>query len=459
MKLFGDKTFYRSVLKIALPIMIQNMVTNSVGLINNLTVGQLGTESLAGVAIANTLISIFYLCIFGAVSATGIFGAQFSGKRDHNGQRYVFRLMIILTVAFGVLWVLIFVLFGKPMIRMFLHDGGDGSDLNLTLREAYRYLCVMSIGFLPYGVSSAYSEALRENNRTRVPMTASVVALVLSLGLNLLLVPLFGVVGAALASSVSRFAECGVNAWWTHHYPEEMPFVYVVYDTLTVPGELARTVLVRGAPLILSETLWQVADTVITQSYSYFGVSAIAAINMATTIASLINTAFFSMGVAIGIILGNILGTGDMKKARETDTKLLTLSFLIGCAVGVVLIGVGAVVPGLYTNQTEEVRQLARLLIWCEGAGSPFRAFGNGCYYTIRSGGNTVMTFLFDCGCIWLLNTVTAYTLTHFTSLDVVTVYFCVKMVEGIKCLIGLFLVSRGSWLTNIVDRVATEEA
>ena len=456
MKFIGTKSFYQSVFRIAIPIMIQNVVTNSVSLVNNITVSNLGTESLAGVAIANTLISIYYLCIFGAISATGLFGAQFAGRKDYDGERYVFRLMILLSTCFSAIWMLFFLSGGKPLIGLFLHDDGGSSDLALTLSEGYRYLAVMCISFLPYSINSSYSEMLRENGRARVPMISSVVALVLSLVLNLILVPTLGVVGAAAASVVSRFVECIINILWTHRFPEEVPFIYGAYDTMQVPKPLAKQVLMRGLPLILSETLWSVGETVITQSYSYHGVTAVAAINMAVTISSLVNTAFFSLGISIGIILGNILGTGDLKKARDTDNKLLALSLFVGTVVGVLLLGIGVIVPQLYVSQTEEVRKLARLFIWCEGAGAPFRAYGNATYYTIRSGGNTVLTFAYDCGSIWVLSAATAYTLTHFTSLNVVWIYFCVKMVEGIKCLIGTALVAQGGWMKNIVEHVET---
>ena len=200
MKLIGDKQFYKSVLRIAVPIMIQNGVTNMIGLANNITVGQLGTEQLAGVAIANQLISIFYLCVFGAVSGAGIFGAQFFGKRDYNGVRDVFRLKVILMVALSVLGMIILGVFGKPLISSFLHDASDGSDLALTLKEGYDYLLIMLAGFIPYGLGQAYGSTLREADQTIVPMRASIIALLLSLALNYVLIPFMGVAGAATAT-------------------------------------------------------------------------------------------------------------------------------------------------------------------------------------------------------------------------------------------------------------------
>ena len=324
MKLIGNRQFYKMVLRVAVPIMVQNGITNMIGLVNNITVGQLGTEQLAGVAIANQLISIFNLCIFGAVSGAGIFGAQFQGKEDYEGVRNVFRLKVILMLVLSALGIGLFAGFGKPLISAFLHDSSDGSNLALTLQEGYTYLLIMLIGFLPYSLSQAYGGTLREADRTVVPMRASIYALILSVVLNYALIPSMGVAGAALATVISRFVELGLNAWWTHRHPEEVPFVIGVYQTLKVPGHLCRQVLLKGTPLLLNETLWSIGMTLVNQTYSYHGVAVVAAINMATTIANVVNVLFSSMGASIGIIIGNMLGAGDMEKVKEANAQMIT---------------------------------------------------------------------------------------------------------------------------------------
>lgn len=451
MKLIGTKQFYKNVLRVAVPMMIQNGITNMIGLINNITVGQLGTEQLAGVAIANQLISIFNLCIFGAVSGAGIFGAQFQGKEDHEGVRNVFRLKVILMVVLSALAMAAFGMFGKPLISMFLHDSSDGSDLALTLQEGYTYLWIMLIGFLPYALSQAYSSTLREADRTVVPMRASIYALLLSVVLNYALIPSMGVAGAALATVISRFAELFLDAWWTHRHPEQVPFIMGAYHTMRVPGHLSAQVLAKGAPLLLNETLWSIGLTIVSQTYSYHGVAVVAAVNMATTIANLVYVLFNTMGAAIGIIIGNMLGAGDMKKVREANAQMITLSMMIASGVCVLMLIAGPLFPQIYRNTSEEVRELAKWFIWAEAASAPLRAFVNASYYTLRSGGKTMLTFLFDSGFVWCGNVVVAYTLTHFTNMHIVPIYFCCKMVEIIKCVIGYVLVKKGSWMENIV--------
>ncbi len=451
MKLVGNKQFYKIVLRIAIPIMIQNGITNMIGLVNNITVGQLGTEQLAGVAIANQLISIFNLCIFGAVSGAGIFGAQFQGKEDYEGVRSVFRLKIILMIVLSILGIAIFAGFGKPLILGFLHEGGEESDLALTLKEGYVYLLIMLLGFLPYALSQAYSSTLREANRTVVPMRASIYALILSVVLNYMLIPLMGVAGAAAATVISRFAELAMNAWWTHRHPEQVPFVIHVYQSWKVPGKLVKQVLYKGTPLLLNESLWSVGMTIVNQTYSYHGLAVVAAVNMATTIANVVNVLFISMGASIGIIIGNMLGAGDMKKVKEADAQMILLSVLIALGVSGLMLIAGPLFPQIYRNTTQEVKELAKWFIWAEAAGAPLRAFANASYYTLRSGGKTIITFFFDCGFVWCGNVVVAYVLTHFTNMSVIPIYFCSKMVDSIKCIIGYVLVKKGTWIENMV--------
>ena len=107
-KYIGDKHFYRMVLVVVVPIMIQNGITNFVSLLDNIMVGQVGTEQMSGVAIANQLIFVFNLCIFGAVSGAGIFGAQFYGSGDHEGVRDTLRFKLVTSLALFLIAALVF---------------------------------------------------------------------------------------------------------------------------------------------------------------------------------------------------------------------------------------------------------------------------------------------------------------------------------------------------------------
>ena len=445
-----DRELYRRVMKLAIPLMLQFGLSNLIGVINNIMVGVLGTEQLAGVSIANQLIGIYYLCIFGAVSGAEIFGAQYYGREDYDAVRYIFRYKIIVALCISALMSLLFVLFGKPLISLFLHESDDGKDLMLVLNEGYRYGLCMLIGFFPYGISNAFSSSYKESNNTRIPLYSSSAGLILSVILNYFLIPPFGVIGAALATVISRFTECLINVIWSITHKEDFPTGNGVFNGKRIPSEILRPVIMRGIPLIFNETLWQVAYTIQMQSLSLKGIDAVAAINICSTISSLLIYMTYALGNVMGIMTGNLLGNNQFREAEETVWKVTKLNFFIGIGMGLLILIISPFYPLLYGNLDKEVLALSTKLLIIEAAAAPFTTIYNDMYVTLKCGGNTVMTFLYDCGLIWLLNVLFSVILTRFTGLGIVMIYLIIKALEIIKAVIGMYLVKKGVWLSNL---------
>lgn len=187
-KFIGDRAFYKRVLAISVPMMVQMGVTNFVSLLDNIMVGQLGTEAMSGVSIVNQFVFVFNLLIFGAISAAGIFTAQYHGIRDTEGERYTFRFKFLINVLSTVLALVAFIAFDDELISMFLHDGSERGDLALTLAYGKEYLKVMLVGMLPYAVSQVYTSTMRETGHTVTPMVASVSAVFINLIFNYILI-------------------------------------------------------------------------------------------------------------------------------------------------------------------------------------------------------------------------------------------------------------------------------
>ena len=254
-KLIGDRAFYKMAFSIALPIMIQNVITAFVGLLDNLMVGSIGTEAMSGVSIANQLLFIFNLCIFGGLAGAGIFGAQFQGKGDHEGVRNVFRIKLIIGLFLTAVGVAVFWIWDEPLISLFLHEGGEGGDLALTLSEAKGYLRIMLITLPPFALMQCYTSTLRESGETKVPMRAGIIAVAVNVVFNYLLIygklglPALGVRGAAVATVLSRFVEAGIVVVWTHMHKTEKPFIRGAYRSLRAPASLWAQVMKKGMPL------------------------------------------------------------------------------------------------------------------------------------------------------------------------------------------------------------------
>lgn len=322
-KFIGDKAFYSMVLALAVPVMIQNGITNFVGLLDNIMVGQVGTEQMSGVAIANQLVFVFNLCVFGGVSGAGIFGAQFFGKGDSDGVRDILRIKLWLALVLSVAAGVVFTFWGEPLISLFLHEGSESGDLAATLLYGKQYLSLMRLLLVPFALVQAYASTLRETGETKLPMQAGVVAVLVNLVFNYLLIygklgfPVLGVRGAAIATILSRIVEAAIVIAWTHRNRERNPFAVGLYRTLRVPSALLGQVAVKGSPLLVNEALWSMAMTTLAQCYSLRGLAVVAAVNITSTITNLFNIVFMSLGSSIGIIVGNLLGAGRMREARR----------------------------------------------------------------------------------------------------------------------------------------------
>ena len=453
----GDRAFYRKVATITTPILIQNVITNFVSLLDNIMVGQVGTEPMSGVAIVNQLIFVFNLCIFGGIAGAGIFTAQFYGKNDDEGIRYTFRAKLYIGIGAVVLFAVLFMNFGENLISLFLHEGQEDLDLAATLVYGRDYMNVMLWQLLPFAVMQVYAGTLRETGETMLPMKAGIIAVFVNLVGNYILIygkfgaPELGVVGAAIATVVSRFVECAIVMIWTHRHRERNGFIVGAYSSFRVPGELVKQITVLGAPLLINEVLWSAGMTMLNQCYSVRGLEVVSATNISSTVSNLFFCAFFSMGNAVSIIIGQLLGAGELEKAVDEDRKLIVFSVLLCTAVGIVMAFLAPLMPQVY-NTTDTVKAIASDLLLVSAAMMPVNAFTNSCYFTLRSGGKTIITFIFDSAFLWTLCVPTAFILAHYTSVPIVRMYICVQALDLIKSAIGFFLVKRRAWVNNLVS-------
>lgn len=456
-KFFGDRGFYKSVFAVMVPILVQNVITNFVGLLDNVMVGQVGTEPMSGVAIVNQLVFVFNLCIFGGIAGAGILSAQYFGKRDYEGVRGAFRAKLYFAVATVAVFVAIFLLWGENLISLFLHEGKEDLDLAATLGYGRDYLWVILFGLLPFAVQQVYAGTLRETGETMLPMKAGIIAVFVNLVFNYILIfgklgaPALGAVGAAIATVLSRFVECAIVIVWTHRHTERCPFIAGAYKTLRIPGAMVRQIVIMGAPLLANELLWSCGQTVLNQCYSLRGLEVVSAVNISSTVSNLFFCAFFSMGTSIAIIIGQILGAGELERAVDTDRKLIALSVLLCTAVGVVMVFLAPLVPEIY-NTTATVKRIACDLLYVSAAMMPVNAFTNACYFTLRSGGKTIVTFLFDSAFLWVICVPTAFVLSHFTALPILELYICIQALDIIKCVSGFVLVKRRTWVNDLVS-------
>ncbi|MFR8547360.1 MAG: MATE family efflux transporter [Lachnospiraceae bacterium] len=456
-KYIGNKAFYAMVLSIAVPIMVQNGITNFVAMLDNIMIGRVGTEQMSGVAVANQLLLILNISIFGMVSGAGIFGAQYFGSNNMKGVRDTFRFKIVSIIILMVVSIWLMYVKGGALITLYLHEDGITGSADATLGYGVQYLRIMLIGMLPYAATQIYASTLREMGETVAPMRAGIAAVVVNTSLNYVLIfgkfgaPCLGVAGAAIATVVSRFVECTMIIVWTHRRSERLVFIKGAYRTLRVPSDLVKKILIKGSPLMINEVLWSVGMAVLMQCYSMYGLVVIAGLNIASTISNVCNVIWLAMGNALAIIIGQLLGAGRMEEAKDTDRKLIFFSVASCFAIGTILVLLAPVFPRIY-NTSPQVRSLAMKFIIIGACLMPVQAFLHSAYFTLRSGGRTVVTFCFDSGFIWVCSIPLAFVLSRYSGLPILATYIICQSVDIIKCVIGYVLVKKGVWLQNIVE-------
>ena len=452
----GDREYIRKLLKIAIPMMIQNGISNFVNLLDNLMIGRVGTNALSGVAIANQLIFVFYLVIFGATAGVGIFTAQYKGSGDDEGIRHTFQFKIIFNTVIAAICVAVLAIFSRNLINLFLLGEGDPADAAETLEIGVKYMNIILISLIPIGMTQAYAGTLRDLGSTKVPMFASLVAIFVNLVGNYILIyghfglPALGASGAAIATVTSRFVELGILIVYTGKHPDIFPFIKGAFKTIKIPGKLALRFLQKALPLMANETLWSLGMTTINQSYSYRSLDAVAALNIQSTIWNLMAVAFIAMGEAVGIMMGHILGSGDLDGAKEKAGKMRMVTVLCGLIFGLLLAAVSPFFPLLY-NTSDYIRHLATVFILISAVMMPFCSYTHASYFIIRSGGNAFITVLFDSVYTWVIVVPLAFCLSRFTDMNVTWMLAIVNGMEVIKCTIAFAFVKSGIWVKNIV--------
>ncbi len=451
-----ERSVYKKALTLAVPMMIQNGITNAVSLVDNLMVGSLGTESLTAVSIVGQLIFVFFLAVFGGLSGPGIYGAQYFGQGNKKGFQNVFRLKLWITAVIVLVGMTVFVAGGEQLIGLYLHGSSQGMDAAGTLEQGRDYLHIMLFGLIPFAFTQIYAGSLREMGESMKPMVAGIVSVFVDIIFNYLLIygkfgfPRLEVQGAAIATVIARFVEMLVVVVWTHASIRRYEFLRGIYSTILLPLHEAKIMIMKGFPIFLNEFLWAGGMAALTQCYSMKGLQVIAGLNISNAICNLLNVVFVAMGNAVGIIIGQHLGASEFEKAKRSAGKLQWFTAGLCLILTVILAACSMVFPSLY-DTTEEVRHLGQWFIIITAVFFPIQGVLNVFYFTLRSGGKTVITFLFDSVFTWVVSVSLAFALCSYTALPVLAVYALVQSADLVKVVAGHILVKKGVWITNLV--------
>jgi len=455
-KYIGTRDFYGYTLSIAIPMILQNLITNFVSMLDNIMVGQVGTAQMSGVSIVNQFMFVFNITVFGAVSGASIFGTQFYGKGDSEGQKYTFRFRLLVSTILIAVGAVLFYVFGNDLIRLFLSDGDAPELTAATLKYGKQYLNIMIFGLIPFAIGQSYSSVVREIGETKIPMYGSLAAIGVNLVLDYGLIfgkfglPELGVAGAAIATVIAKYIEALVVIIWTHVKKDKNPYAVGLFKGFYIPKNLSVDIIKKGMPLLMNEFLWSMGMSVIAQSYSIRGLEMVAARNIASTLTNLFSVVFIQLGGSIGIIVGAKLGANKLEDARDCANKLVVFSVVSTMIVALFILPVAYTFPNIYQTEAS-IKSLASFIIIVSAIAMPIWSYTNACYFILRSGGKTGITFLFDFVFTWVVMIPLAFFLSRYSNLSNRTLIICVTYSEAIKVIIGHFLIKSDIWINNMV--------
>lgn len=359
----------------------------------------------------------------------------------------------------AVIAIVALLFFNNPLISLFLTESESGGDLVLTLSEAKNYLFVMLIGLIPFSFSQSYSSTLRETGETVSPMTASIIAIVTNFVLNYILIfgsfgaPRLGVVGAAIATVIARYIEAIYLILHTHRREKTFIFAQGLYKSLYLPGAVVKKILLTGTPLMLNELFWSIGTTMISQSYSTRGLTVVAATNIAGTVWNLFCVIMFAMATPFPL---SSASSSARVRLKKQSARIISFCSLPSCCTSALARSSPSPrrLSRSFTTPRRRYSASQSELLLVAGAALPIQAFAHVTYFTIRSGGKTFITFLFDCVFTWLIPLPIAFFCSRYTALSIIGIYALVQFADIIKVIIGSILLRSGIWANNVVSDV-----
>ena len=445
--MFKDREFFSALLRIALPITIQNFIASSLNAIGVLMIGQLGESSVAGVGLANQIFFLLNLMLFGITSGSAIFTAQYWGKGDLPAIRKVVVLCLGIALAAGVLFSVVALLIPYQAMGIYTADPA-------VIALGSQYLVIIGFSYIATAISFTFGAQLRATGNVRTPMLVSVVALGLGTGLNYILVfglfglPVMGVRGAALGTCLARLGECAAMVIVT--YLGRLPTAIYPADLRGLTRPFISRFLVTVLPVTANETIWSLGITIYNMVYARISTEAIAAINITSTIEGMLFVIFTGLSNASAILIGNKIGAGEEERAFTYARRSLIISVILGLAAGLVLILISDGVVAYY-NISKMAGEYVRGILIVLGCAEWARVSNMMLIVGIlRSGGDTRFSLVLDVGTVWLVGIPMALLGAFVFKLPIYWVVAMVMADDLTKVAGGLYRFLSRKWINNL---------
>lgn len=443
--LHWDRAFIRKALLVALPIIVQNLVSASLHIIDGVMIGQLGDAPYAAVTQANRYTFVYQLFTFGTASGCGILFSQYWGTKDIKAMRCVMGLGLRITALLAALFGGLALISPATVVGMFL-PGGESFDYALT------YLTWVAPGYLISAVDVIYATCMKSAEQTRIPMAAGVISILVNTLLNWLLIygnwglPALGVQGAAIATVIAAGVSLAINVGAS--YGKKLPSALRWSEAKKLPDAayLKRFMRLVG-PVVANEGLWSLGIAMYSVFYGKLGDAAVAAIGIYNTVDQLVFVLTYGIMNATAILVGGRLGAGDKEGAWLTAKRMLAACVATGVLMGGVLIVSRGALIGIF-RVSEEAKGMADRILFMSAFVIWLRAINSiNVVGILRSGGDTVFSMLLDTAALWIIGVPMVGIAAVMWGLPVEQVYLFTWLEEIIKAVIGMARFRSRKWM------------
>lgn len=443
----SKKVFFKQLIFLAFPIMIQNLLVSSVSFVDTLMIGKVGESALAAVGLANQLFFLITLFYFGVSSGAAIFIAQFWGAQDKKSMHKVIGLALVINFLGALVATMASLFAPATLLKIFTHD-------ETVVKLGVEYLQVVAISYLFTAIVMIFSTALRSTADAKTPLLTSIVSLVINIVLNYVLIfgkfgfPKMEVKGAALATAIARAMEMIILLAIV--YRKKKSVAPSFKEMFSFDKKLVKTYFTICTPVIFNEILWSLGMTAYKVAYAKMGVEVIAAVNVIEAIQSLFFVALMGISNATAIMVGNKIGQNQIAVARLYARLLLTISFISGVilALFLSLLSQFLIVP---FNLSKEVGSLASSSLKTLSFLIPIKALNMVLIVgLLRSGGDTRFSMFAELFGVWFIGVPFAFIGVFFLALPLHYLYLFVGTEEVFKTLIGFFRIKSGKWITRL---------
>ncbi len=452
-KYMWDKKFFNMVKLIAIPVILQQIIETIVGLMDSVMVSQYSEIGVGAVQIGLQWETIAFLFSFGICSGIGIYTAQFFGSKDFTNLKKAFGTKMILTVGCSVPFVLLAVLFAKPITGFYIDDP-------LVIAEGAKYLVISSISYIPVMISFAYNYTYRCLGKTKTSMYISSLSVISNTFFNYVLIfgkfglPEMGVSGAALATLLARLLSMTIHIIYAKK--TNQVFIGSFKEMFSFDKEFVSPIIKRATPTIVNEAMFGIGQTLYVKAYGMIGVAAITSISIADRISGLFFMAVWAVSSSVQAIIGTQLGKKDFETAKKYANYFIGLTTVCTIVLGIgIVVAAPLLVELLYGTQVEVVKDAAIYILMAYAVKLCLRFFNAVIFAFLRAGGDTKFLAFLDSGILYAVGIPLAFTMVYlFKDVSVVLVVLLVQIEQLVRIIIAFKRYKSGLWIKNLTSEV-----